>query len=376
MRLHSVILAVVLAALCGRDVGSQPVTPQLPNITFSVSPFFCCGTPLTMAVTNQANPDIPVTLWWRFQPPDFSGVAYDPAACNKDPVDPLELGIVRVHGTTISYDDPLHPEKVCVADGTDLLKDLIPGMYDVSITQMVGMSWSATAPHAWYGVRHRSYPFAVGFTPTAPPAPDNTGIFDATGGNDWYSTTRLGQFTATWSYDPAKVGVTFNLYVDGVKVTPTPIPDLSAPFTITTYGLHMIETTAIVNGVESLRTDLNHSEFVTVDAQPATDRCAVPLGDRAVSVFPTALQKTGSGGAGSKARQDFQVGSPASPITRIELRTGTTVLASMDGSDLTALAGIWFSLPSVSGVYPLTAYAKNAFGCDRAVSTGVTIVIP
>ncbi|HEX3058059.1 MAG TPA: fibronectin type III domain-containing protein [Usitatibacter sp.] len=105
------------------------------------------------------------------------------------------------------------------------------------------------------------------------------------------------------------------------------------------------------------------------------DVCAPITGQYAISIFPTSLLKTGSGGANSKTRFDFQVSSPNSPVTSIIIKGGSTVLSSMAGSDLGALAGMWFAMPT-SGTYTLSVLAANSQGCTRAVSYNVPLVVP
>ena len=111
--------------------------------------------------------------------------------------------------------------------------------------------------------------------------------------------------------------------------------------------------------------------------------CDYPLGSKTVSIFPTALQKTGSGGAGSKARLDFQLASPGSPITRVAVRTQGADLRAMTGpatatagvDDLAALAGLWFTVPAAPATYAFAIAATNAYGCTREQSTTFAITV-
>jgi Fibronectin type III domain len=105
------------------------------------------------------------------------------------------------------------------------------------------------------------------------------------------------------------------------------------------------------------------------------DVCAPVTGQYAISIFPTSLLKTGSGGANSKTRFDFQVSSPNAPVTSIIIKAGSTALSSMAGSDLGALAGMWFAMPT-SGTYTMNILAANSQGCTRAVSYNVPLVVP
>lgn len=114
---------------------------------------------------------------------------------------------------------------------------------------------------------------------------------------------------------------------------------------------------------------------VTIPGQTVDD-CAPVTGRYAVSVFPTSLLKTGSGGANSKTRFDFQVASPNAPITSVVIKAGAgAVLASMTGNDLTALAGMWFPMPT-SGTYTFNITATNSQNCSRTVSYNVPVVVP
>lgn len=113
-----------------------------------------------------------------------------------------------------------------------------------------------------------------------------------------------------------------------------------------------------------------------VTATLADTSCVPPLGANAISIFPTNLVRTGSGGPGSRARLDFQLASPNSPITRVSIRANTTEIALLTGDNLTALAGLWFTMPTPRGTYPLTIQAANAVGCARVQSTEYTVVVP
>lgn len=117
------------------------------------------------------------------------------------------------------------------------------------------------------------------------------------------------------------------------------------------------------------------NEVSTTTAVPVDHSCDFPLGNRSVSIFPTYLQKTGSGGAGSRARLDFQLGSPNSPITRVSIKTNGVDLSVMGGVDLTALAGMWFTVPAGAGTYPLAISATNVYGCSREQPTSFSVTV-
>jgi hypothetical protein len=116
---------------------------------------------------------------------------------------------------------------------------------------------------------------------------------------------------------------------------------------------------------------------LTLPAGPGSTDCTPVTGMFAVSVFPTSLLKTGSKGPGSKTRFDFQVSSPNSPVTTIEVTAGAMTIARMGGadSDLTALAGIWFTMPA-TGTYELAVRATNKQGCTKLASYGPGLVVP
>ena len=104
---------------------------------------------------------------------------------------------------------------------------------------------------------------------------------------------------------------------------------------------------------------------------PDTDVCSFPLGSKAVHIFPTKLTTTGSSGVGSKARVDFQASSPGSPIIEALVLGGGAVLARVVGSDLGALAGVWFTVPAAQALLSLSA--SNAAGCTRVQATTFTV---
>jgi len=101
------------------------------------------------------------------------------------------------------------------------------------------------------------------------------------------------------------------------------------------------------------------------------DPCAFPLGATSVSIFPTGkLNRTGSGGPGSRAFITFQAASPNSPITVLSIRAnGVDVPDSVtEGVNLRAPGSLWFTIPPGAMIY--TVYGKNAAGCAREQPTG------
>jgi hypothetical protein len=103
------------------------------------------------------------------------------------------------------------------------------------------------------------------------------------------------------------------------------------------------------------------------------DPCAFPLGASSVSIFVTGkLNKTGSGGAGSRAFLTFQAASPNSPIVALAIRAnGVDVPDSVTtGTNLRAPGSLWFTIPA--GPFSYSVYALNAAGCSREQATGFT----
>lgn len=105
------------------------------------------------------------------------------------------------------------------------------------------------------------------------------------------------------------------------------------------------------------------------------DPCAFPLGSASVSIFVTGkLNKTGSGGPGSRAYINFQAASPNSPIVYLSIRAnGVDIpdsIASATGPNdrLNSPGSLWFTIPT--GVFSYSAYGRNAAGCDREQATG------
>lgn len=151
-----------------------------------------------------------------------------------------------------------------------------------------------------------------------------------------------------------------------------PAAPLSAVIPNLTIGQTYFAVVEATNG--GLVSLASNEAFATVRLSDPS--CTPPLGANAIAIFPTALQKTGSGGAGSKARIDFQVGSPGSPVTSVQVQAAGVPLGKMSGTDLGALAGLWFTVPIASGTYPLSIVAQNLYGCVQTQSTAYTVTVP
>ena len=101
--------------------------------------------------------------------------------------------------------------------------------------------------------------------------------------------------------------------------------------------------------------------------------CVPPLGNRAVSIFPTGITGT-NGRPGARAIQGFQLASPNSPIIEILLRIDGVILEPVaSGDELTNVPGLWFTLPA-SGRHTITIQATNEAGCTREVAARPLVV--
>lgn len=103
----------------------------------------------------------------------------------------------------------------------------------------------------------------------------------------------------------------------------------------------------------------------------AADPCAFPLGASSVAIFVTGkLNKTGSGGPGSRAFITFQAASPNSPIVQLAVRAnGIDIPDSVtEGTTLRSVGSLWFTIPP--GFMGYSVSGKNAAGCTREQPTG------
>jgi len=123
------------------------------------------------------------------------------------------------------------------------------------------------------------------------------------------------------------------------------------------------------------------SNEVAVTIPPATtaDPCAWPLGATSVTVGVTGkLNKTGSGGPGSRAFITFQVFSPNSPIVFLSVRANgvdvpdSVASATGPGDRLNSPGSLWFTIPP--GAFSYAIYARNGAGCAREQPTGFATV--
>jgi hypothetical protein len=150
---------------------------------------------------------------------------------------------------------------------------------------------------------------------------------------------------------------TYQSTVDVGNTTGWPIPTNLVP------GLYYFAVSAYRGSAES---DLS-GEVSTGVNQPVDD-CSPPLGSKAVSIFITKLENT-SGSVGSKARLNFQLGSPNSSIVQLRvLVNGVGVDHPVAGTDLGATGGIWFTTPLAPGTYTVALVATNAAACTTTAT--------
>jgi hypothetical protein len=133
-----------------------------------------------------------------------------------------------------------------------------------------------------------------------------------------------------------------------------------------------------VSGTSPFSMEVSH----LVAGQPPPDPCAYPLGRLSVQVFVTGkLNKTGSGGPGSKAFITFQAASPNSPITFLSIRAnGVDIpdsIADARGAPtgrLTSPGSLWFTVPPITSTF--SVFGQNAANCSRDQPTGFTVTVP
>ena len=104
--------------------------------------------------------------------------------------------------------------------------------------------------------------------------------------------------------------------------------------------------------------------------------CELPFGSNSISIFPTSLTKTGNGVQNSRAHIDFQAASVNSFIVGFQVHLGGTLVAHLIGSSLTDVGSIWFTMPNISGSWPLLITAVNQAGCSTSKLTDYLIVLP
>jgi hypothetical protein len=156
-------------------------------------------------------------------------------------------------------------------------------------------------------------------------------------------------------------------------VTTVPGPATSAVITGLTMGRTYWHVAEAYRGLDVSPVSNEVSSVVQNVVDPS---CVPPLGANAIQIFPTALVKTGSGGAGSRARLDFQIGSPGSPVTAVQVQANGVTLGNITGTSLGDLAGMWWTVPTPSGTYPLSITAMNLFGCVRTLLTTYVVTVP
>ena len=183
----------------------------------------------------------------------------------------------------------------------------------------------------------------------------------------------------------AIVGVAFSYQVVAAN-TPTSYGASGLP-----AGLSLSSTTGLVTGTPTQPGGGTATATITATNSAGTasgafpfvvtdPNCAAVTGADAISIFPTAVQQTGSGGPGSRFRLDFTALSPGSPITHLAIQAnGANISATdgtADGTNVGSLAGLWGTVPAASGTYHLTILATNTYSCSQTQATPFTITVP
>jgi hypothetical protein len=193
-----------------------------------------------------------------------------------------------------------------------------------------------------------------------------------------------GIVTAIWDANTDGVTTGYRLFYgltpafddnDAVTVEAGAATSVALPIAAMQAGRLYYVRVRAYNAAGVLSAPSNEVAFL-VPAAPG-DPCAFPLGATSVSVFVTGkLNKTGSGGPGSRAFITFQAASPNSPIILLSVRAnGVDVPDSVtEGSNLRAPGSLWFTIPPIAASY--SVFARNAAGCARDQPTGFTTTVP
>lgn len=174
-----------------------------------------------------------------------------------------------------------------------------------------------------------------------------------------------GQLTLRLEWDPPNTdpdgyrigfGIRTGIYDQVFNVGPSTTATVQLPAGSDTTRYYL----AVAAYSAALGTSEYSNEVATLD-DAQSDPCAAPLGNRSVAIFITRWEPTTSN-PGSQARINFQLGSPNSPIIRIQARlNGQLVGEPIAG---TRSGGIWFDTPLTPGLYVVTLEAANAAGCS------------
>lgn len=183
-----------------------------------------------------------------------------------------------------------------------------------------------------------------------------------------------GVVTSYWAPNTDGVTVGYRLYYGRASQDYETSVDAGSLTTLVVSGLTPgTRYYFVVRAYNAVGTIGPPSNEVALTLAVLEDPCAYPLGAKSISIFPTKLTTTGSGQGGSKARLDFQVASSI-PITRVAIRTMGADIAVMSGTDLTALAGMWFPVPAAQGTYNFSIGATNGL-CPREQTTTYAITV-
>jgi hypothetical protein len=155
---------------------------------------------------------------------------------------------------------------------------------------------------------------------------------------------------------------TYTTTTDVGPVTQWTTPALTAGqtdfFMVTSYR-------TVVPGEGPLISGPSNEVSTTIGPAPPDPACLPPLGANAVSIFITKVEAT-TGAVGSRMRLNFQLGSPGSPVTRVQANlNGQPVGEPATG---TAIGGLWFPTPLQAGTYALSLTAVNAAGCSTTAT--------
>jgi len=193
-----------------------------------------------------------------------------------------------------------------------------------------------------------------------------------------------GIVTAIWDANTDGVTTGYRLFYgltpafddnDAVKVEAGAATSVPVPIATMQAGRLYYFRVRAYNADGVLSAPSNEVAFLV--PQAPGDPCAFPLGATSVSIFVTGkLNKTGSGGPGSRAFITFQAASPNSAIIVLSIRAnGVDIPDSLtEGTNLRAPGSLWFSIPPIAASY--SVFARNAAGCAREQPTGFSTTVP
>jgi len=120
-----------------------------------------------------------------------------------------------------------------------------------------------------------------------------------------------------------------------------------------------------------------------VSDDPGDPACVFPTGAMSVHSVIVNYLPTGSGGPGSRGTLYFRASSPGSPIVHLAVQANGADISPADdanahapGDSVAAVAALDFTVPSVSGVYPLSLLGSNLYGCSNVQPSTFSITVP